>query len=380
MTQSGFSRRKVGLMSTSTELSSVPAPSEDQRGKAIALPQQHPSAGTIISIQKGDIFKGAGEEAVSKDEAKVLCAPVDSRDVRILPDTASLYLPWSWYADRLTRTFGPMGWSLLPVTDQENNPKAPVAKDNVLYREFVLRARGRFVATAIGECGYNPTNARMTYGDAVEGAKSNALSRCCKVLGMAPEIYSEGWREDWIKENAVCVWAMTWKGKQKLWRRKRGLPLKDEQGHANPPCPCEECKGGKPSTALDGKPIIAPPQRKPKEIEAPPVQQEAQTPEPPAKPTQKSTVTQQQIKAVQEWVKEFELTPEILGALIQGEIGRKPQSAKDLTTGEYQTLSHAFAMLRTGAWSIADGRFQKPPDEPTQQYPKEMPEDADPKF
>lgn len=248
------------------ELSQIPAEQQKTGLKKIPIEQTYPpgGSGTMISIQKKDVFAGAGEKAVTAKQQKILTDPVDPKDVRILPDTASLYLPWSWFAARLTKAFGPMGWSLTPVTDRENNPIPPVAKDNVMYREFILTADGRFVGSAVGECAYNPTNKRMTYGDAVEGAKSNALSRCCKALGIAPEIYSEGWREDWIQENAICVNAENWDGKIKqLWRRKNALPLKGERGHAKGLCPCAPCKSGAPGMSPDGKPIIDEPKETP---------------------------------------------------------------------------------------------------------------------
>lgn len=253
-----------------SELSQIPP--EQQKGalKRVPLENTYPAAagpGTSMSIVKKDVFSGAGEKAVSAKQEKVLTAAVDPKDVRILPDTGSLYLPWSWFAARLTKAFGPMGWSLTPVTDRENNPIPPTAKDNVMYREFILTADGRFVGSAVGECGYNPNNKRMTYGDAVEGAKSNALSRCCKALGIAPEIYSEGWREDWIQENAICVNAENWDGKIKqLWRRKNGLPLKGERSHAKGFCPCGPCKSGAPAPAHDGRPVIEAP------VETPPAE------------------------------------------------------------------------------------------------------------
>jgi len=161
-------------------------PEEHLPTKAASLDVQYPKAGTLIKIEKGDVFAGAGELKASKAQTEALCAPISPGDVRILPDTASLYLPWSWYAGRLTAAFGPMGWALLPVTDSENNPKGPVARDNVMYREYILRCEGRFVASAVGECAYNPGNKRMTYGDAVEGARSNALSAAASRSGWLP--------------------------------------------------------------------------------------------------------------------------------------------------------------------------------------------------
>jgi hypothetical protein len=339
-------------------------PPEGQRLPAKRI-KIDPTHGTLIKIEKGDIFAGAGDQAVSKKQAEILCAPVDSKDVRILPDTASLYLPWSWYADRLTRCFGPMGWSLLPVTDEQNNPKPPVCKDNVMYREFILRAEGRFIASAMGECGYNPSNARMTYGDAVEGAKSNSLSRCCKVLGMAPEIYSEGWREDWIKENAVCVVVMGFKGRKEYWRRKGGLPLKDEQGHASPPCPCEKCASGAPTNARDGKPIFQRPTHK------------AETPTQPVLPIESPVeatttqdadlqgifITKDQRDHVLKVMKEFKLTQEQFAKVVENSFGSKFEGLAKLKKPQYAQLMLRFGRLREGEITLSqDLKWQEPPE------------------
>lgn len=317
------------------------------------LPQKRveidPTHGTLIKIDKGDIFKGAGEQAVTKKQAEILCAPVDTADVRILPDTASLYLPWSWYADRLTRAFGPMGWSLLPVTDEQNNPKPPVCRDNVMYREFILRAEGRFISSAMGECGYNPSNARMTYGDAVEGAKSNALSRNCKQLGMAPEIYSEGWREQWIKENAVCVVVMGFKGRKEYWRRKNAIRFKDEQGHANPPCPCEDCAKGAPTNARDGKPILKAPVQKVKPEAAPTPAQEPQ--EGPF------------VAPLTEVMKEFKFSVAQMLLLIENTFGLKLEGLHQVKKPQYVQLMLKLNRLRSGEITLGgDMKWQEPPD------------------
>lgn len=317
-------------------------------GQELSVPQESgalkrvdldPSYGTLIKIQKTDVFAGAGEKRATNAQIAALCGPIETKDVRVLPDTASLYLPWSWYADRLTKAFGPMGWSLLPVTDEQNNPQKPVAKDNVMYREFILRAEGRFIASAVGECSYNPNNARMTYGDAVEGAKSNALSRCCKVLGMASDIYSDGWREEWTKENAVCVVVMGHKGRQTLWRRKTALPLKNEQGHANPPCPCEACAAGVTNMAQDGKPIYNAPTQS---VNDGPISGADQT-------------------TLKNLMGEFHLNPAQMIGIVSAELGRPVKGSQDVKQSELAKIVKLFDGVRMGAINLKDGMIERPP-------------------
>jgi hypothetical protein len=49
---------------------------------------------------------------------------------------------------------------------------------------------------AWGEQAYHANNKQMTYGDALEGAKSNAIVRCGKELGIAREL----WRRAYLEE------------------------------------------------------------------------------------------------------------------------------------------------------------------------------------
>ena len=58
----------------------------------------------------------------------------------------------------------------------------------LITREYALYCSGRFVAMATGEHAfYSKSNLR--YGKACESAKSNALMRCCKDLGVASELW-----------------------------------------------------------------------------------------------------------------------------------------------------------------------------------------------
>lgn len=226
------------------------------------LPVAYPPGPAPVGIvQRGDAFAGASEKRATEKQTAILCAPVDPKDAKILPDTGSLYLSWDWYANRLTQAFGPMGWSLLPAVDAQNNPIPPYIKGEVAYREFFLKVEGRFVASALGECAYRENNHRMTWGDAVEGARSNALARCCKGLGMASVLFDDEWREKWKAEYAIAV-----NGRNGiLWRKKITAPFRDEKGHAHEICPCVECgelrKRG--SATANNEPL-----RKPKTVDA----------------------------------------------------------------------------------------------------------------
>jgi hypothetical protein len=58
----------------------------------------------------------------------------------------------------------------------------------LITREYALFCLGRFVSQAVGEHTFY-TKINLSYGKAVESAKSNALMRCCKDLGVASELW-----------------------------------------------------------------------------------------------------------------------------------------------------------------------------------------------
>jgi len=99
-------------------------------------------------------------------------------------------------------------------------PRSPLRfRDNLYTREYALFALGRFVSQAGGEQAPNETIGPST---ASESAKSQALMRCCKDLGIASELWDPTFILKWKKEFAVqefCEHAKTGK-KVALWHRK----------------------------------------------------------------------------------------------------------------------------------------------------------------
>lgn len=153
----------------------------------------------------------AGTIELSEEKKKILFAPVKDEDVEIRPD-GLIYLPWMEYVSRLRDAFG-VSWAIIPKD-------MPKFQGNHVYWPFYLMIQGKLAGFAIGEQQYHPTNATMTYGDAVEGAKSNALMRLCKGLGISLELWKpsfiRGWKERYAEEY------YDEDKKKKLWRKKNG--------------------------------------------------------------------------------------------------------------------------------------------------------------
>jgi hypothetical protein len=77
----------------------------------------------------------------------------------------------------------------------------------------------RYISQSTGEgVFFNPD----TIPRAMEGAKSNALMRCCKDLGVAAELWDRSFVRKWKKQHAQEVWVehQTLKKKAKIWIKK----------------------------------------------------------------------------------------------------------------------------------------------------------------
>jgi len=138
--------------------------------------------------------------------------PIDQKDVEIKPD-GILYLPEIKYRRILNQAFGPGGWALLPRGLHAKN-------GNTITKEYALFAHGRFIAQAKGDHENNMGN--FVEGAAEESAKSRALMRCCKDLGIASELWDPSFIQSFKASHSIAVWAehAKTKAKKQLYRRK----------------------------------------------------------------------------------------------------------------------------------------------------------------
>lgn len=105
-------------------------------------------------------------------------------------------------------------------------PKGKYQLENkFICQEYALFVKGQYVSQAWGEMAYDSekssTPAYRAIATALEGAKSNALMRCCKDVGIASELWDPNYILRWKEKYAVEVFCETKMGqKKKLWRRK----------------------------------------------------------------------------------------------------------------------------------------------------------------
>jgi hypothetical protein len=187
---------------------------EDERtGEIIPVKPAPPASNTLATTL--DLTK-VGTLAVDEKAEAVLAEPLNPEDVKIRPD-GLVYLPWTWYAERLNRAFGRLNWGLVPQA-------GPQSKDMggdmilVVWGHWLV-IRGVPVGFEIGETAYRPSNKKMSFGDAAAGAKSSSLARNCKMLGMSLEMWDGDWVNTWRKK-----YAETYENNGRTeWRKKSAL-------------------------------------------------------------------------------------------------------------------------------------------------------------
>lgn len=178
-------------------------------------------------------YAGFGSDAFTEEEAALLSENVPDDELMILP-TGEVYLHQVGYRLRLNHVFGPAGWGLFPYDDEPRIVAASMKNQKILWQRWMLIVRGRVVAIAPGETNYDPesrSNFSMSMATAIESAKSNALMRCCKDIGVAAQCWDRKFADGWRDTYAVRVYRVDSSGEQKdEWRLLLDGPHWNEVG------------------------------------------------------------------------------------------------------------------------------------------------------
>lgn len=194
-------------------------------GVAVRREPEAPPESAPLVIRSSDLaavdnYAGASLLRMDAESAELLAAPFGDEAVEVKP-TGEVFVSQVHYRRRLNQVFGPGQWALVP--------RGKWTQDGpTMMREYALYARGHFVAEAVGECEYQESNERMSWADAAEGCKSNALTRACKDLGIASECWDRLFANRWRDSHCIQVWV---KGKNKpQWRRLDAPAIYGESG------------------------------------------------------------------------------------------------------------------------------------------------------
>lgn len=175
------------------------------------VPQSESRPGALI---EAGIYNGIASAAFTEEQQKILMAPVEPSEVNwkaSMKDGPASPEEWAqakgkknaagkwWrpplaymeqvqYRRRLNAAFGPGGWGIRLLSP-------PKIVDQTVVFHGGLYVLGRFVAEAFGEQDYFENNYNQSWATALESAKSDALTRCCKDLGMFSELWEKRFLE-----------------------------------------------------------------------------------------------------------------------------------------------------------------------------------------
>lgn len=182
-------------------------------------------------------YEKASTLKLSPEEIKALQA--DFPDDAFKPGAAGkenlIYIEHAFLRDRLNEVIGVGQWALIPrnrwAEDYSfTNKYRQIVQAARVYVEAMLVVRGIYVAEAVGEMEYYKNNAGQNYADAVEGAKTAALRRCCKEFGVG----LQAWKKDF------CI---AW------WERKNKPRPRPAPARPSAPTPMET----KPQDKVEGQ-------------------------------------------------------------------------------------------------------------------------------
>lgn len=169
-----------------------------------------------------------GTLQITKAQRRKLDVPAPGKIAAIKP-TGEVYIPGVHYRRLLNSVFD--AWGLRALSELKLDLRASADDDkgrSIMFREYALVVGGVPVSVVIGEAEYHPNNSRMTWGDAAEAVRTNALTRGCKDLGVYTDPWDPAWSAAWRRKHAVQVWV---EGTHKpQWRRVDAEPFWKETG------------------------------------------------------------------------------------------------------------------------------------------------------
>lgn len=269
-----------------------------------------------------DTYKRASQLALTDAEIAALTA--EFPDEAFKPGAGGkehlIYIEHAYLRDRLNAVFRPGQWAIVPRNRWAEPFKTQKSVEGSrVYVEAMLCIRGCFAAEAVGEMEYYPSNASQNYGDAVEGAKTAALRRCCKEIGIG----LQAWKKDWCD-----AW----------WSRRRSGQAKNAPGRAG---------------------AVSTPAQPPKAAPAPKPATQA-----PAKPP--ASAPKAATEATRQWmIASFQDNPEILTEYFRKTGGLLPNEGLADLPLRFVPVSHEqLAMLRTRVAQFGNGERAEPAFEP----------------
>lgn len=209
-------KAETTIVPTDTEIVSIAGAEES---KALQ------GAGTRQPVSY-DAFVGIAASPFPPDAQSVLGAPLTDDEISVRPDDGILYMSGEAVRQRLQKAFGIGGWAIKPIStivdkeavDKNNKPQPRV------YYTGQLWILGRFISESTGDGSWIRSNPKSDYGTALEGAKTNCISRCCKDIGMWAELRDKEFTKAWSAKHCINSPSVGWvkRPKQPVNKQQQG--------------------------------------------------------------------------------------------------------------------------------------------------------------
>lgn len=180
----------------------------------------------LSSLGLAPLYEGVSTKPLTGEQAAILNTDIPDEELDIEP-SGMVYPSHMRVRSVLNKVFGHRGWGMVPMT-------GPQKESGRILQHWAMIADGIFVTDAWGVMDYQPgDNARMDYGDAIEGARSQAIKRCGKFLGIGAKCWDNRLMDQWMAKYAVEVWCTHQRERKpngdpvrkRLWRRKEARPF-----------------------------------------------------------------------------------------------------------------------------------------------------------
>lgn len=193
----------------------------ERRGELATQQMGEASAprGQTQAYQVGALGRLAPPRPLDDDTLAPMLVDVPDDWYEIRPDDGAVYLPHGVHRAIFNRAWGYGGWRLIPL----GQPK--VAEQEVVWIFEFLTRDGYYTCVP----GHHVDRRKKSYslGDALESAKSDAISRVAKDLPWSEKLLDRQWCEGWKAKYAERVFDNQAQGY--VWRKK-GEALQASQG------------------------------------------------------------------------------------------------------------------------------------------------------
>ena len=172
------------------------------------LQNRRPDAGGGLDPQWPTWAAGAGHVQLTAAQRAILQEPFQDHEISIRYDGV-VYAGWRRYWSRMVRAFAPSVPAVVPVD-------SPREHRGEVIIGVVMLVDGKFIGKAWGSHRLQGQNDRMSFGDRIESAISDAIAKIGKRLDMGEALWDEQFRAYWMSLYAY----EEGEGHRKTWKRR----------------------------------------------------------------------------------------------------------------------------------------------------------------